>query len=194
MSPSQQKEEFNRIYDEITELRNYKSELATLTEFKTNSEEKIRELKGNIEKLFDKIEGGNGTAGLKEEITSAKHLVQQLEDNVNEIYDRLSKIESILEKTIREIYELTPIVKALMTIETERKEEKSSFRREFRMWVIGFIGTVLVTATVTWVNISNNKAPKQDEIKEIVSKSIQLNQINQEHIIDSLKLELAKKK
>lgn len=189
MSPGNKQVEFERLFDEIHELRNCKHELATLKEFKSNSEEQIREIKKNIEKLFDKIEG-NGTTGLKDEIADIKRLLAQFEENVTEVYERISKIEILLEKTIREVYELTPIVKALMTIETERKEEKSSFRKEFRMWVIGFIGTVLLTATVTWVNISNNKSPKQEEIREIVSKSIQY---NQQTLIDSLRKEIAKK-
>lgn len=191
MSPNNQ-QEFERLYNEINELRNCKHDLATIKEFKLNSEEHIREIKKNIEKLFDKIEG-NGTTGLKDEISRIKELLSQFEQNVTEVYERISKIEVLLEKTIREVYELTPIVKALMNIETERKEEKTSFRREFRMWVIGFIGTVLLTASVTWVNISNNKSPKQEEIKEIVVKSMQY---NQQTMIDSLRrvLDSTKKK
>ena len=62
-----------------------------------------------------------------------------------------------------------------MKIEDDRKAEKDSFRKEFRMWIIGFIGSVLLTAAVTWVNMHNDKASKRDEIREIVTQTIQLN-------------------
>lgn len=174
MGQGQNNSEFDRLYEEIAELRQCKQELATLKEFKLNSEDKFKEIRENIEKLFSRIEG-NGRKGLKDEITEIKGLLTKFEENITEVYDRISKIEKLLEKTISEVYELTPIVKALMKIEDDRKAEKDSFRKEFRMWIIGFIGSVLLTAAVTWVNMHNDKASKRDEIREIVTQTIQLN-------------------
>lgn len=174
MGQGQNNSEFDRLYEEIAELRQCKQELATLKEFKLNSEDKLKEIRENIEKLFSRIEG-NGRKGLKDEITEIKGLLTKFEENITEVYDRISKIEKLLEKTISEVYELTPIVKALMKIEDDRKAEKDSFRKEFRMWIIGFIGSVLLTAAVTWVNMHNDKASKRDEIREIVTQTIQLN-------------------
>jgi heme/copper-type cytochrome/quinol oxidase subunit 4 len=62
-----------------------------------------------------------------------------------------------------------------MKIEDERKAEKNSFRKEFRMWLIGFLGTVILTAAVTWVTIHNDKINKQAEIREIVTQTIEIN-------------------
>lgn len=174
MGQGQNNSEFDRLYEELAELRQCKQELATLKEFKLNSEDKFKEIRENIEKLFSRIEG-NGRKGLKDEITEIKGLLTKFEENITEVYDRISKIEKLLEKTISEVYELTPIVKALMKIEDDRKAEKDSFRKEFRMWIIGFIGSVLLTAAVTWVNMHNDKASKRDEIREIVTQTIQLN-------------------
>jgi septal ring factor EnvC (AmiA/AmiB activator) len=174
MGQGQNNSEFDRLYEEIAELRQCKQELATLKEFKLNSEDKFKEIRENIEKLFSRIEG-NGRKGLKDEITEIKGLLTKFEENITEVYDRISKIEKLLEKTISEVYELTPIVKALMKIEDDRKAEKDSFRKEFRMWIIGFIGSVLLTAAVTWVNMHNDKVSKRDEIREIVTQTIQLN-------------------
>jgi len=174
MGQGQNNSEFDRLYEEIAELRQCKQELATLKEFKLNSEDKLKEIRENIEKLFSRIEG-NGRKGLKDEITEIKGLLTKFEENITEVYDRISKIEKLLEKTISEVYELTPIIKALMKIEDDRKAEKDSFRKEFRMWIIGFIGSVLLTAAVTWVNMHNDKASKRDEIREIVTQTIQLN-------------------
>lgn len=174
MGQGQNNSEFDRLYEELAELRQCKQELATLKEFKLNSEDKFKEIRENIEKLFSRIEG-NGRKGLKDEITEIKGLLTKFEENITEVYDRISKIEKLLEKTISEVYELTPIIKALMKIEDDRKAEKDSFRKEFRMWIIGFIGSVLLTAAVTWVNMHNDKASKRDEIREIVTQTIQLN-------------------
>jgi negative regulator of sigma E activity len=44
------------------------------------------------------------------------------------------------------------------------------------MWLIGFLGTVILTAAVTWVTIHNDKINKQAEIREIVTQTIQMNQ------------------
>jgi DNA repair exonuclease SbcCD ATPase subunit len=162
--PSQ--EELNRLYEEIAELRQCKQELAGLREFKSNSEEKFKEIRDNIDKLFSRIEG-NGRKGLKDEIAEIKELLTKFEENITEVYERISKIENLLERTIHEVYELTPIVKALMKLEDDRKTEKDSFRREFRMWIIGFIGSVLLTASVTWVTIRSNSANKPD-VKTVV--------------------------
>lgn len=175
MGQGQNNSEFDRLYEEIAELRQCKQELATLKEFKLNSEDKLKEIRENIEKLFSRIEG-NGRKGLKDEITEIKGLLTKFEENITEVYDRISKIEKLLEKTISEVYELTPIVKALMKIEDDRKAEKDSFRKEFRMWIIGFIGSVLLTAAVTWVNMHSDKVSKREEIRDIVTQTIQMNQ------------------
>lgn len=173
MGQDQKNAEFDRLYEEIAELRQCKQELATLKEFKLNSEDKFKEIRENIEKLFSRIEG-NGRKGLKDEITEIKGLLTKFEENITEVYDRISKIEKLLEKTISEVYELTPIVKALMKIEDDRKAEKDSFRKEFRMWIIGFIGTVLLTAAVTWVNMRDDQISKREEIRQIITQTIEL--------------------
>ena len=175
MGSDQRQIEFDRLYEEITELRQCKQELATLKEFKTNSEDKFREIKDNIEKLFNKIEG-NGKKGIKDEIGEIKSLLTKFDDNINEVYDRIEKIEALLERTINEVHELTPTVRALMNIENERKEEKNSFRREFRLWIIGFIGTVILTAIVTWVNINSKSYPSDETIKSIINQTVQQQQ------------------
>lgn len=186
MSPDPHQAEFDRLYNEITELRQCKTELASLKEFKLNSESKFNEIRDNIEKLFNKIEG-NGRKGLKDEIAEIKELLGKFDENVIEVYDRIEKIEALLEKTIKEVYELTPIVKALMNVESERRTEKASFRRELRMWIIGFIGTVLLTAAGNWFAIKDNssKQPKPEEIRAIVVKTISQNSTR-----DSLLLKL----
>lgn len=166
--------DFDRLYTEISDIRQCKQELATLKEFKSNSEDRFKEIKENIEKLFSRIEG-NGRKGLKDEISEIKGLLTKFEENITEVYERIERIETLLEKTINEVYELTPIVKALMKIEDERKAEKNSFRKEFRMWLIGFLGTVILTAAVTWVTIHNDKINKQAEIREIVTQTIEIN-------------------
>lgn len=175
-----------RIFDEIAELRDCKREIATLKEYRVTSDDKFKEIRENIEKIFDKIEGGR-TIGINREISEIKSLLSKFEENVNEVYDRIEKIEALLEKTIREVYELTPIVKALMNVENERRVEKASFRREFRMWVIGFIGTVIITAAANWVAIKDtvSKQPKQEDIRALVIQSM-----NQTYVRDSLKREL----
>lgn len=186
MSPDPHQAEFDRLYNEINELRQCKTELASLKEFKLNSENRFNEIKENIEKLFNKIEG-NGRKGLKDEIAEIKELLGKFDENITEVYDRIEKIEALLEKTIKEVYELTPIVKALMNVESERRTEKASFRRELRMWIIGFIGTVVLTAAGNWIAIKDNaaKQPKPEEIKAIVVKTI-----TQNNIRDSLLLEI----
>jgi hypothetical protein len=164
-----------RILDEIEELRECKHDIAAIKEYKMASDEKFREIKDNISKIFDKIEGGRGI-GIKEEISEIKALLSKFEENINEVYERIEKIENLLEKTIKEVYELTPIVKALMNVETERRAEKLSFRKELRLWVIGFIGTMILTFTVTLINIHAINATKDQEvleIKTIVSQTVQ---------------------
>jgi hypothetical protein len=164
-----------RILDEIEELRECKHDIAAIKEYKMASDEKFREIKDNISKIFDKIEGGRGI-GIKEEISEIKALLSKFEENINEVYERIEKIENLLEKTIKEVYELTPIVKALMNVETERRAEKLSFRKELRLWVIGFIGTMILTFTVTLINIHASNATKDQEvleIKTIVSQTVQ---------------------
>lgn len=168
MGSGQNQAELDRLYEEIAELRQCKHELATLKEFKLNSEDKFKEIRDNIDKLFSRIEG-NGRKGIKDEISEIKELLTKFEENITEVYERISKIESLLEKTIHEVYELTPIVKALMKLEDDRKTEKDSFRREFRMWIIGFIGSVLLTATVTWITIRSSTPP---DIKTAITTAI----------------------
>ena len=156
-------------------------ELATIKEYRQGSEEKFREIKENISKLFARLEGNEVTRGIKGEIADIKNLLIKFEENITEVYDRIEKIEELLERTIKEVYELTPLVKALMSIEDERKAEKNSFRREFRMWVIGFIGTVLMTAGVTWYTVSSTKPNNAQQTKDIAAIVIQV-----EHQRDSI--------
>lgn len=178
MGNCQSQAELDRLFEEIAELRQCKQELVAIKEFKSNSEDKFKEIRDNIDKLFSRIEG-NGKKGIKDEITEIKSLLSKFEENINEVYDRISKIESLLEKTIHEVYELTPIVKALMKLEDDRKLEKDSFRREFRMWIIGFIGSVLLTAAVTWVTIKSSTPPD--------TKSIVTTVLREQAYIDSLR-------
>lgn len=152
----------------MAELRECKHEIAALKEYRVGTEGRLKEIRENIEKLFNRLEGGS-SRGIKDEISDIKNLLTKFEENITEVYERISKIESLLEKTIHEVYELTPIVKALMKLEDDRKTEKDSFRREFRMWIIGFIGSVLLTATVTWITIRSNSQP---DVKTAITTAI----------------------
>lgn len=169
-------EELERINEELSELRQCKQDLAALKEFKSNSEDRIKEIKDNMVKIFDRIEGNN-RKGLNDEIADMKNLLTRLEENLSEVYDRISRIEKLLEKTISEVYELNPIVKTLMKIEDDRKVEKESFRKEFRIWLMGFIGSVILTAIGSW--FASNKSTNDNEIRSIIEQTIELNQKDQ---------------
>lgn len=161
--------DFERLYGDISELRECKQEIAVLKEYRSGSESKFQEIKENVTKLFERIEGGVDK-GLRGEIAEIRGLLGKFEENITEVYERIEKIEELLEKTIREVYELTPMVKALMDIEQERKDEKKSFRVEFRIWLIGFIATALVTAGVTWYTVSAGNKSDQQQVKDIVNQ------------------------
>ena len=163
--------DFDRLYEDINELRECKNEIASLKEYRMGSDEKFKEIKENVSRIFDRIEG-SGDKGIRGEIADVRNLLTKFDENITEVYERIEKIEILLEKTIKEVYELTPIVKALMDVETERRQEKASFRREFRLWVIGFIATIILTAVVNWVNISSSKNNNETEMKTVVSKHI----------------------
>jgi len=167
--------DFERLYGDISELRECKQEIAVLKEYKIGSEDKFREIKDNVTKLFERIEGGVDK-GLRGEIAEIRGLLGKFEENITEVYERIEKIEELLEKTIKEVYELTPMVKALMDIEQERKDEKKSFRVEFRMWLIGFIATALLTVGVTWYTVQAGNKTDQQQVKDIVNQVMLIQQ------------------
>ena len=179
--------DFERIFREIAEIRECKHELATLKEHKIGSDEKFKEIKENISKLFNRLEGNEATKGLKGEIADIQKLLSKFEENIIEVYDRIEKIEELLERTIKEVYELTPMVRALMAIEDDRKAEKSSFRKEFRMWVIGFIATVILTGATTWIQVKSSNLTNKDVVNIIMQVENQRDSLRIVKIRDSIK-------
>lgn len=178
-------EDFRRLTDEIKELRDCKTRLGELNQFKTTSVETISELKESIRRLFEKFEG-NGRPGIIAEVNEIKRLLTKFEENVIELFERLEKVEKDLSDTVSNVSELSTAVKALVDIETERKNGSKEFRTSVRNWAIGFVGTILLTSVVTWINIQDKKISNEEQIQKIIKQALQYERASKDTVRDTV--------
>ena len=157
-------DDFKRINEEIIQLRQCKEELRALSEFKHNSEDKIKDLKDNIDKLFYRIEG---QPGIKNDIAEIRNLLTKFEENINELFERFEKIEESLKSTIENVNEMRPMIDKLIEIESDRKKD----RKQFRIAFISVMATLIISVITTWMIVSSSKVNTAD-FKQIITETV----------------------